>query len=281
MNSIIKLLLEHYLASDTFKRGLLAVPVAIAGALAASAGAKYYPDLCKPETINAIFNGLLYALGVFITSPTIKKAFAAHGASNDELVKLVKTVLDQAGVQAPTDPAPTAPAASAPTAGQTLKMIMLCGLLLGLGAGLRADTTTTTTARGFMATPSLLAQGALYQLQTNGTLTPTAESVAGMQYSFYWGTYTESTAGKIDFSPLVFLTPFSIGLSTGTGSTRPVYSVAAGYKYFGVSAAWNIGQGNPRPLVGLMASIPLDPLLNGLVWDLDGTAAKNFPGASF
>ncbi len=159
------------------------------------------------------------------------------------------------------------------------KMIMLCGLLLGLGAGLKAD--TTTTARGFMATPSLLAQGALYQLQTDGTLTPTAESVVGMQYSFYWGIYTESTAGKINFSPLVFLTPLSIGLSTGTGSTRPVYSVAAGYKYFGVSAAWNIGQGNPRPLVGLMASIPLDPLLNGLVWDIGGTAAKNFHGASF
>jgi hypothetical protein len=30
-----------------------------------------------------------------------------------------------------------------------------------------------------------------------------------------------------------------------------------------------------------MASIPLDPLLNGLVWDISGTAAKYFPGASF
>jgi len=151
--------------------------------------------------------------------------------------------------------------------------------LLALGAGLSAD--TTTTARGFMATPSLLAQGALYQLNTDGTLTPTAESVAGMQYSFYWGTYTESTEGKINFEPLVFITPFSIGVSTGTGSTRPVYSVAVGYKYFGVSAAWNLGANQERPLVGLMASIPLDPLLNGLVWDIGGTAAKYFPGASF
>jgi hypothetical protein len=158
-------------------------------------------------------------------------------------------------------------------------MFLLCGLLLGLGAGLSAD--TTTTARGFMATPSLLAQGALYQLNTDGTLTPTAESVAGMQYSFYWGTYTESTEGKINFEPLVFITPFSIGVSTGTGSTRPVYSVAVGYKYFGVSAAWNLGANQERPLVGLMASIPLDPLLNGLVWDIGGTAAKYFPGASF
>lgn len=161
----------------------------------------------------------------------------------------------------------------------TAKMVMLCGLLLGLGAGLSAD--TTTTARGFMATPSLLAQGALYQLNTDGTLTPTAESVAGMQYSFYWGTYTESTEGKINFEPLVFITPFSIGVSTGTGSTRPVYSVAVGYKYFGVSAAWNLGANQERPLVGLMANIPLDPLLNGLVWDISGTAAKYFPGASF
>ena len=108
-----------------------------------------------------------------------------------------------------------------------------------------------------------------------------AESVAGMQYSFYWGTYTESTEGKINFEPLVFITPFSIGVSTGTGSTRPVYSVAVGYKYFGVSAAWNLGANQERPLVGLMASIPLDPLLNGLVWDIGGTAAKYFPGASF
>lgn len=156
--------------------------------------------------------------------------------------------------------------------------VLVLGLLL-LGASLKADVTPTAFT-GWLSGPSTFVTGAEYQMQTDGSLTPTAEAVFGGQYGFYLGSFTQSKAGKVQFDPLAYL-GFGIGISSGTGDTRPVGMVSVGYRDFGISASWNLGQGREMPLVGIQATIPFMSIIPGLDWDMSHTVSTNMPGATW
>lgn len=162
---------------------------------------------------------------------------------------------------------PGAPAAS-----------LLLLALLSVAGMAHADGTPTASANGFIATPSLGLQSGMYAIQSDMSLTPTAESAVEGQYGLYFGTWTVDAAGNLSYAPLVYLVA-GIGMDAGVGETRGVASVSLGYTYFGVSVTKNVGDGLP-PLVALQTNWTFTGLVHPLVWDLSG-ARKEFPTATW
>lgn len=234
-----------------------------------------FVKMLLPTVFSTIVGFLLHLVGVdakTATEAALALCGATHVFNNTSWAADLEKKLPGAAAQV------SAIEASLKEKAAKLGAFALAFLLLG--ATLQASDTATqpTAVRGWMTSPNLYAQGALYALNDDHSLTPTSESVAGFNYAVYYGTWSQDTKGNMRYDPLFYFAPAGLGVSAGTGQTWAVYTVAAGYKYFGVSASWNVGSGKV-PLFGLQATIPLVDIIPGLVVDVSGVVKENFPGA--
>jgi len=153
--------------------------------------------------------------------------------------------------------------------------------LMGVSTSL---TPVTATVTGFLMEPSVEFGTTNYGFNNLGTIVPADTMLSGVQMGVYEGTYSESSAGTLQFVPTWVFIPAAFALDSGSGSEKLNYGIGLGYVLpsgspFVVMLSWDLGTGQKTPFLGFVTSISLGPLVSGLDY-LFGTAAS-FPGATW